>query len=221
MCQYLKKEPCLNHARLMRLVQETSLGGENGKVVPLETIKPPNASKITMQQADNWCISQSTSHCWKKLKKGNNWMRGGRSVTETAEFLVRTQGHEIYSIWLSVKEQVSGAWPIWYMEVMPDFKNKQRGLTNLSSPLSTQHTMMSLRLKTFHIPIILETYIKYTENNLSAWQTHWKFKGWTKWGTDLKSRSHTCINHKGSFHHKLEIAAYGENQWSSMSESSR
>jgi hypothetical protein len=37
----------------MRLLQETSLGGENGKVVPLETIKPPNASKITMQQADN------------------------------------------------------------------------------------------------------------------------------------------------------------------------
>ncbi len=53
MCQYLKKEPCLNHARLIRLVEETSLGGEHGKVVPLETIKPPNASKITMQQADN------------------------------------------------------------------------------------------------------------------------------------------------------------------------
>jgi hypothetical protein len=123
--------------------------------------------------------------------------------------LVRTWGHEIYSIWLSVKEQVSGAWPIWYMEVMPDFKTTQRGLANLSSPLSTQHTMMTLRLKTFHLPIILESYIKYSENNLSAWQTHWKVKGWTKWGTYLKSRSHTCINHKESFHCKLEIAAYG------------
>ncbi len=192
----------------MRLVEETSLGGEHGKVVPLETIKPPNASKITMQQADNWCISQSSSHCWKKLKKGNNWMRGGRSVTETAEFWL---GHGVMKSTQcdSVKEQVSGTWPIWYMEVMPDFKTTQRGLANLSSPLSTQHTMMTLRLKTSHLPIILESYIKYSENNLSAWQTNWKFKGWTKWGTDLKSRSHTCINHKEIFHCKLEIAAYG------------
>jgi hypothetical protein len=68
--------------------------------------------------------------------------------------------------------------------------------------------MMTLRLKTFHLPIILEFYIKYLENNLPTWQTHWKFKGWTKWGTDLKSRSHTCINHKENFHHKLEIAVY-------------
>jgi hypothetical protein len=68
----------------------------------------------------------------------------------------------------SVKELVSGAWPIWYMEVMPDFKTTQRGLANLSSALSTQHTMMTLRLKTFHLPIILESYIKYSENNLSA-----------------------------------------------------
>jgi hypothetical protein len=108
----------------------------------------------------------------------------------------------------SVKEQVSGAWPIWYMEVIADFKSTRRGLANLSSPLSTQHTMMTLRLKTFQLPIILESYIKYSENNLSTWQTHWKFKSWTKWGTNLKSRSHTCINHKEIFHRKLEIATY-------------
>ncbi len=73
-------------------------------------------------------------------------MRGGRLVTETTEFwsghgvMKSTQCH-------SVKEQVSGAWPIWYMEVMPDFKTTQRGLANLSSPLSTQHTMMTLKVK--------------------------------------------------------------------------
>jgi len=94
-------------------------------------------------------------------------MRGGRSVTETAEFWL---GNGVMKSTQcdSVKEQVSGAWPIWYMEVMPDFKTTQRGLANLSSPLSTQHTMMTLRLKTSHLPIILESYIKYSENNLSA-----------------------------------------------------
>jgi hypothetical protein len=49
----------------------------------------------------------------------------------------------------SVKEQVSGAWPIWYTEVMPDFKTTQRGLANLSSPLSTQHAMMTLSQRPF------------------------------------------------------------------------
>jgi hypothetical protein len=110
--------------------------------------------------------------------------------------LVRTWGHEIYSMWLS-KEQVSGAWPIWYMEVMPDFKTTQRGLANLSSPLSTQHTMMTPRLKTFHLPIILESYIKYLENNLSAWQTNWKSRvGLYEEQTSGQDHTHASIIRK-------------------------
>ncbi len=50
-------------------------------------------------------------------------MRGGRSVTQTAEFGL---GHGVMKSTQCDSVKVSGAWPIWYMEVMPDFKKPHR-----------------------------------------------------------------------------------------------
>jgi hypothetical protein len=123
-------------------------------------------------------------------------LRGGRSVTETAEFWLG-QGVMKYTHCDWVKQKKFGASPIWYMQVMPDFKTTHTGLANFSSPLISRWKVFNLRV------IIPESYMKYSEHNLSAWQTRWKFKGSNKSGTYLKSRSHTCINHKEICHRKL------------------